>query len=71
MHAKKWQRGRLPLSRICLSAAPAALTLIPLPQDQTGDYDTYCMLGEALMQIQEPEKVRSGSLDPEIGPGVR
>jgi tetratricopeptide (TPR) repeat protein len=25
-------------------------------QDQAPDYDTYCMLGEAFMQIQEPEK---------------
>ncbi len=26
------------------------------PQDHTPDYDSYCMLGEAFMQIQEPEK---------------
>ena len=24
--------------------------------DKDQDYDTYCMLGEAFMQIQEPEK---------------
>ena len=26
-------------------------------QDQNGDYDTYCMLGEALMQIQVSDTV--------------
>ena len=31
--------------------APHACT-----QDHTPDYDSYCMLGEAFMQIQEPEK---------------
>lgn len=25
-------------------------------QEQNSDFDTFCMLGEALMQIQEPEK---------------
>jgi len=37
--------------------------------DQAADYDTYCMLGEAFMQIQEPEKaVRAFELALEYQP---
>lgn len=40
--------------------------------DLAADYDTYCMLGEAFMQIQEPEKaVRAFESALEFTPKVR
>ena len=27
-----------------------------LPQDKSPDFDTHCMLGDAFLQIKEPEK---------------